>query len=297
DKVWDGRLKFREFMIGRFARIYPLHILTVLLSIPLIADAVMAKPVQYGAVFVLHLFLLHSLVPIEPVYFNFNTPSWSISDEWFFYMLTPVLLLLLGRFSRKWSIVGIAAVLALFIFTMMRVTDATWAHALFYINPVFRLFDFALGILLFLFWRTTKDFAWSDSSSTILQVAALCIFTLSFIGHDRIGQVYRYSIYYWPSMVLIIYAFSLDRGLFARQLENKILVYLGEISFGFYLYHQLIFRYFFAAKRNFGIAISDTATIAILFASTLIVSMISFRYFEKPMNRILKLRFSKKTTV
>ena len=86
-----NRMNWRAFIIARIARIYPLHIITLLISIPLLWIQEGGKGIQMIGIFVLQICLSQSLIPIQKVYFSFNAPSWSISDEFIFYLLLPII--------------------------------------------------------------------------------------------------------------------------------------------------------------------------------------------------------------
>lgn len=66
-----------------------------------------------------------------------------------------------------------------------------------------------------------------------------------FVFHSYVPQVYRYSVYYWIPVSLLIGVFSMSSGPFARLLSHPRLVQLGEVSFAFYLLHQIVIRYFY----------------------------------------------------
>src|SRR6476619_697205 len=85
DKVgtWSGRW---HFWWKRVARIYPLHVLTLVISIPIALS-------RTG--WLVNLALLQSWVPKASFYSSFNAPAWSISNEAFFYATFPALLALL----------------------------------------------------------------------------------------------------------------------------------------------------------------------------------------------------------
>jgi peptidoglycan/LPS O-acetylase OafA/YrhL len=51
-------------------------------------------------VLVANILLLHSIVPYVNYVFSWNSPSWSISTEWFFYLMFPLLLKDIHRTCR-----------------------------------------------------------------------------------------------------------------------------------------------------------------------------------------------------
>lgn len=79
----------RTFWLKRVARIYPTHILTLIISIPLmISHGLNPK----GSILIAgNALLLQSWIPTSGGYFSGNPVAWSISDEAFFYALFPFL--------------------------------------------------------------------------------------------------------------------------------------------------------------------------------------------------------------
>ena len=94
-------------MLRRFARVYPLHLVTLLagllfrlLRIGLVtAGVVIAAPAAFEVnnfySFVLNIFLLHSMGSID--YLSWNAPSWSISVEFYTYLVFGLVMLLAQR--------------------------------------------------------------------------------------------------------------------------------------------------------------------------------------------------------
>ena len=94
---------FGAFMKARFARLYPLHLFTLLAAIILFyvstapVDAISARVFNPMAI-PTNLLLLHSCGFHD--IFTWNVPSWSISAEWWAYMVFPFLALLLSKNKR-----------------------------------------------------------------------------------------------------------------------------------------------------------------------------------------------------
>ncbi len=76
----------------------------------------------------------------------------------------------------------------------------------------------------------------------------------------------------------IVLIFALQKGLFSRILQHKTLVYLGEISFAFYMIHMIVIKY----GNQYLPKINDFHKIGIYFVIALILSALTFEYFEKP---------------
>ena len=105
-------LAFTRFIKARFARLYPLHLFTLLLPIAFFYGTHQPpSPIENPAAIPTHLLLLQSF-GIHNI-FTWNVPSWSISAEWWAYMLFPLLAFLLGKNKKltTFSMVLLAAVL------------------------------------------------------------------------------------------------------------------------------------------------------------------------------------------
>src|SRR5438874_12162874 len=86
----DGGLQIRDFLIARFARIYPVYLLSVILFVPPGLFGAVADPIT----------AFISAVTLSQTWTGhmaWNTPGWSLSVEAFFYLLFPLILLLLAR--------------------------------------------------------------------------------------------------------------------------------------------------------------------------------------------------------
>lgn len=70
------------------------------------------------------------------------------------------------------------------------------------------------------------------------------------------------------------------------RINSKILNYLGNISFGLYIYHIIIIHCTFQYCLRNKILIDNRQTIYVVilitFGGSVIMSMISFHFFEKP---------------
>ena len=86
---------FREFIVARFARVYPLHFFTLMILILLVALSGGWNIVQDPKAISTNLLLIHSF-GIHKI-FTWNVPSWSISAEWWAYMVFPIIVVFIYR--------------------------------------------------------------------------------------------------------------------------------------------------------------------------------------------------------
>lgn len=127
-------------------RFYPLHIFTLLVSLPFCIDAFLHENViKQGIKLMLNALLLQAWIPSSGVYFSFNAVSWYLSLTMFFVIMGPITLRLINIIKRKtipFLLVGI--LLFEFIWCLM-FKNRSFAHWIIYIFPAVRYFDYLSG--------------------------------------------------------------------------------------------------------------------------------------------------------
>ena len=83
----NGFKNISRFLLSRFARIWPAHVVAFLLLCLLFPSPFEWYSLRGYNPFLLagvNLFMVHGWIPIETYFFSFNNVSWSISTEFFF---------------------------------------------------------------------------------------------------------------------------------------------------------------------------------------------------------------------
>lgn len=172
------------------------------------------------------------------------------------------------------------------------------AHFIFYIFPLFRWIDFSLGILNFDLWdRSQKTLKSSSLNFTLLEVLSILILALFITGHDSVPKTYTYSSYYWLPMGVILFVFAFQKDQISKCLSHRFFLTLGKISFGFYMLHQLLIRYFASINERFQIIDNQYVIFVFLLMSSLFLSYFSLKFIEEPCNLWIKRYFSRKKTL
>lgn len=273
------------FYIKRIARIYPLHLITLLISIPVFLMEVGMDTPVFTKQFFANVFLLQSFGADRSYFFSGNALSWSISNELFFYTLFPFLILAFHYY--KWFsrvLLGLACLLILWFLT--KIMGGVEEHTFFYINPFTRLVDFTLGIFLFDVYKWLKGKNISAIATT-LEVVAVILIALFLYFHDEVSQAARYSSYYWLPVFVLILAFSFQAGKLSSFLSKKWMVVLGEISFSFYMFHQLVIRYYQQLNADFFQITNPWVSITLLLTISLFISYAAYYLIEKPLNNYI----------
>jgi peptidoglycan/LPS O-acetylase OafA/YrhL len=291
NKFKQGKIKVKDFLVARIARIYPLHCLTFLLFL-------IVWPIDWLKAF-LNLALLQSFVPLESYYFSFNSVSWSISCEMFFYLCFPLLLFLQIKFN-SWAKILFLTLFLISYFLGIYFVPEQYHHAVFYVNPFLRIFDFIIGMGLFNIYEylcsidiRNRIFK-NKIIVNLIEIIPLLLLAVMIMHADKIPQVYRYDCYYWLPIILIIITYSqiFGQGIITKMLSHRFLFLAGKISFGFYMLHNPILLFESAAIKlifKFDInQINELAGFTIIFLSVLAASLISFYLYETPANKMIK---------
>ena len=288
----------RSFWIARFARIWPLHALTMVAAIPL-ALPVLASPDAA----VLNLALLHGWVPSYVYYFSFNAVSWSISTEVGFYALFPLLVV---NFERTWwwKLLGSAMLLVTLIVLCQWLAVPPFSlenhgissHGLLDINPLARLFEFVLGMTIALAWRFRPALGdgvllWTIAELVVLILVAWSVMRGTGLLYDYIKLsplpvASEWSVFGSSCIAfgLMIFVFASGTGLISRALSIAPLVFLGEASYALYLVHQLMIS---AYVTNYGTAIGWLSFSAFT-GAVILVSSIAYLAVERPARSAIK---------
>ncbi|WP_045826730.1 acyltransferase family protein [Teredinibacter turnerae] len=277
-RLQSQQIGFWEYMSARIARIYPLHIVTWLLALPLVFFLVPSST-ESLATYLANGVLIQSYFPDRAIHFSANIPSWSLSDEMFFYLLFPFLL----RCGTR-VLLGLVVVLLAWHFAIaLSELSGQRKHFYNYVFPLARLLDFVIGLLLFRWYKQV----WKplpESKATLIQVGALGLLAVFFAVKGVIPQALRFDVFYILPMALVIAAFATDRGLLAKALQHRILVLLGEASFALYLTHHLVIRYAEVAADNWGWPM-DAVAATVLLVVAIIVSVVCYLGFERRLHR------------
>lgn len=287
NKIISKEVSFQDFWFARISRIYPLHLFTLLATLPIFFTESFKAPLFWVGSFLANLFLFQSFVPDERIYFGFNAVSWSISNELFYYFTFPFLILGFYKYSRS---IYLCFLLLLAIPIGIYFSPTYIEVFVFGINPLLRITDFIIGILLFRIYESRVVEKWFKkvSAASLLEFAALFIFILFFCFRETVAGGYRLSSYYWIPMSLIVLVHSYQKGILSKFLSHKSFILLGEISFSFYMLHGLVMRYLLAVERRLHIVNHHYIMMAILFLATIVASYIIYRVIELPANRYLR---------
>ena len=304
-RLGDAR-RFGEFFVLRTARLYPLHLFTLLLVTGLLVlthwfiahhqeFAVLANDKRLKGSprqFLLNLGLLQVLPRSQ--HFTFNRPSWSISAEFFTYFVFA-LVVVVAASKRAWVGCIAAAIVTLAGYEIWRRGGIEVVNVR--IKPLLNpsllrcLLGFFLGVLTQLVWRAVHArvrpwFAggWKAHLAELACVVAVYLALNHLFAHRR--QLLMLLVF-----CVAVLLFTLSRGCVTRLLESRPIQALGRWSYSIYLNHFFVLIVFADVlrlvyhKRDAGHLMSpwgyDVVTLGFL-AVVLLMSSITHRFIEVP---------------
>lgn len=260
-----------KFYMRRLRQIYPLHLVTLLLSISLVT-----ANSNYPFILLYNLFLVQSFIPNAEYYFYFNALSWFLSALFFLYLVFPAILLFLDKIKRSllWKIILLWVLTSFYTFAYFILSkNSPDFHWSFYISPLVRIIDFLAGIitgLIFMYLcRSNRRF--HPLLHRPVEIAVFTLLAAVFYFAKLIPLKLSLDLYFIPFFSLLIIFLAWGKGIIGPLLSSKMMVHLGDISFPFLMFHWLVMTYF--VKFNFYISFSSPfVTIAKIFIMTLFFS-------------------------
>ena len=318
DKISAGTFDVRGFFVARFARVYPVFFLSVAIFTPfairytLQSHSGLGGWLFLGAEFVLQALVLQTWFPGLLYLTRWNTPSWSLGVEAFFYSNFPWLAkqtIKLGNRAAILSVVGMLLFLTLVraIYwslnldsigdTVPNETAHLWAGALFF-NPVLRLPEFALGVIGVHLVKRNRDALlripeWIHGAGLATVLISL-LYVLSF-QHTVSHRIWANSLVVFLLFSLIC-ILSLQRiRIVTAILSSAPLVLLGEASYSMYVLQRPVAEYFNFVSVRIGIGTVETNLVSFLIYLIALnfISILVFKKFEIVWRNRFRSRLSK----
>lgn len=273
------QIDYLDFYRNRFARIYPLYIVGLLLYL-------ITKSSNFSVFkLILYLFGIQSWIPGEALVLNF--PGWSISVEFLFYLLFP---LLYNRYYSKQN--KSIWVIAIIIWVITQVfsnfyVGSSWyegphtkSHEFGFYFPPLHLNEFLVGNLTGMFF--VRHHKQKNYDLQVILLFAAILLALIFIPLNFHNGLM--AVLFIPLIILISY----NSGLLTKIFSLKPLEYLGEISYAIYIVHipvLYIIREILKWKHQL---LDINLVFWIYIAVLLIVSALFYQCIEKPLRDYLK---------
>jgi|WetSurMetagenome_2_1015567.scaffolds.fasta_scaffold56574_2 peptidoglycan/LPS O-acetylase OafA/YrhL len=277
------KISIKNFYTRRILRIWPLYYLYLIISVGcLIANSKFSpNSILYYVFFCANLPYIFGGSQVLIAHL------WSIGVEEQFYLIWPVFV----KFSQKRMIL-LTSIIVLILIGMKFIARYVLHNELLKIFLDVNRFECMLigaaGAMLF--FNQNKLFITIVTHGFIQKVSWIILVIIA-LGKVHTPGPTEHILMSIITLVLIIGQINTS-GL-KINLDNKMFDFLGKISYGLYVYHPLIIYLF--SKIIIGLNINIYPKVVIIFStiifSTILVSHISYNYYEKPFLK-LKSRFT-----
>jgi peptidoglycan/LPS O-acetylase OafA/YrhL len=288
---------YHGFVVARIARIYPLHVLILLLFVVTAIAANWSGGVSVGSpqniplsgsdsvsAFFANIFLVQGL---DAGKLSWNYPSWSISVEFMAYLLFPFVLPALWRANAaaKWILAALLlGLLGLFTYLAQDNFDQ-WDGPI----VLLRCFpEFLLGSLLYCAFRNAPDGFGIERDGMVFGIILIALGLLHFGAADLLVTLL---------FALLILAAVRNIGRFTEWANTPVLIWLGDISYSIYLIHSFIQFLGMKLLGRFGLhkaelaALSPSKSLALMLpmlALCLVAAHLSYYCFEVRSRRYVR---------
>jgi peptidoglycan/LPS O-acetylase OafA/YrhL len=290
ERVDRGEMNYRNFFVGRCARLLPVYFLGLLTALPLLFWPIRNfSPVKT----ILAIFLVQAWSPHTALYWN--APAWALSNLAFFYAILPALLVLTRSFSRRacLTLAGLAWAASICmslayvhwnpdgLHNINSETAGYWLFLLKY-NPLARVPEFLLGVMAGRLFLSTGGFRPKAATAVFLTVGAALLGVL-LIG-SRLPYPVINSGLVAPLLALLVSSLA-SGGLGARLFRPQWFVALGQSSFCLYMLHLPIWNavHWCFAERPF----SHLENIGLL-TGIVVLCLLLYKHVEVPATYALR---------
>ena len=296
DRLNSGRA-LSAYMIRRFFRLYPLHVVTTITALLAVVAIQSAKllAAKFGVslggaapfstpffdplILGLEVLLLHG-VGIIPPHGIHNYPSWSISLEFWMYLVFALLFFAVrSRAARiAASVVIVAGCVAWFLHLWSGLAPAAMTLD---VRGFGRgLLSFFQGVLVYYLWTALQPTLerLGEAALSLLQIVALVVSLWAIGAQPELGA---WQLAIPTTFAALVFLLLPDRGLLGRVLLTRPSQWLGQYSYSIYLCHITMMIVFDWPGRAVPEPYKHLVGLAYL-GSLFAMAWVTYRYVEVP---------------
>jgi peptidoglycan/LPS O-acetylase OafA/YrhL len=285
-------INLKNFYLRRVLRIWPLYYLILITGFFVLPQIDIIKLTYFDLHFKLHftenLFLYLLILPNLAFSFFPAVPhigqSWSIGVEEQFYIIWPLIIKKIKINLKVLSLIFIIVVIIKMILILVSIFYP-YSNSILILKKLFAMTKFesmligAFGAVLIL--KKKNKVLNVIFNKWLFVFSCLSFLPLNYLTYNYFiqnGMHILISILF----LIIILNFACNNRL-KFTLENKILNYLGSISYGIYMYHLMIIPFVIYLFKDFSqnIILFNACVYMISLILSILISGISYRFFER----------------
>ncbi len=215
-----------------------------------------------------------------------NGGTWFISCIMVCYMLFPFAVSSVKNLNMKYKLALIVLLTMILLYSPILVYRFQLGNI--YSNPFFRLLEFLIGVLLAAFLLEIPDDSFistlfSKKFLLVMEIIFLIVtVTLAVRSELYIGN---YMMYSWITIPVFLFMFpSLAIINWGRLYHSKIILYLSEISYGFYLVQLFIWEIMRKITNFMGVK-GNLPKIVLSYVVCFCIAVVMHEWIERPIRR------------
>ena len=234
--------------------------------------------------------------------------AWSLCTEISFYAIIPVYARLMrrlanGRPGGELAGIGVLCAVSFVYRGVLYAAQPSWTGTALFWLPA-HLDYFGLGMAAA--WLSAVRSPTVDASVKLIQRFTLALVVVAFAAFVAVAKLIdlpkgiasvpgaqafeRQGLYAIVALCLLLVAvFAAPKNPVSWALGNPVMAWLGTLSYGIYLWHKSIVEY---ASKHFGGHYFDAhfaTVVAIGFVGSVVLAAISWRFLERPLERLRNL--------
>jgi peptidoglycan/LPS O-acetylase OafA/YrhL len=206
--------------------------------------------------------------------------TWTLGIEAQFYLIFPLLLLVIYRFGKRWIPTGLIS-LGIVSFLASRWGAYYWPSANFFLFPT-RLWELFIGAGMAYYLLHTKPGKRGPLFQELipegLAILGLVLITFAVLAYDETVPIPGPLALFPTVGTALIIGFASPQTLVGQWLSQRLLVGIGTLSYGVYLWHHPLLAF---ARHSSLTEPSARLRIALILLS-FPLAYLSWRYVERP---------------
>lgn len=295
-EIQQNTFSSKQFYTRRIKRIYPAFI-TVIALVSFIASAIfiyndfnqVRKTIELATIFLSNFYL-----GLTQGYFDLSANEnpvlhiWSLAVEEQYYVIFPLILIFAYKKFREVRTLFFITLILFFILLFTSFIPASFYKEVFHQPNIYylsnlRFPELLVGSLLAIYHHSSNKIQLSKPvNNTLAILSTLLLFSCLFLMHKNTVFIPGITLIIPCVLTALIIHTTSQFNIIRLCLSNKVMVFIGKISYSLYLYHWIFisFAYYITGDKQI-----QGTTVFVVVTLTSIFSIISYYVIEQPIRK------------